>query len=137
MFRLVSQSIIGQGRVEGLRLRGSTIAGAMDAVLALLGMAAAVWFWVDSLRARELALLHCARLCREMDVQLLDHTVRVARLRLGRDRDGRVRLRRFYVCEFSINGADRWYGIAVLLGRHVEYVRMEHPDGPLVQGTIR
>ncbi len=109
----------------------------MDAVLALLGIAAAVWFWVDSLHAREVALAHCARLCREMGVQLLDHTVRLGRLRLGRDGAGRVRLRRFYVCEFSINGADRWYGIAVLLGRHVEYVRMEHPDGPLVQGTIR
>ncbi len=74
-------------------------------------------------------------MCKEMDVQLLDQTVRIARLRLGRDERGRIRLRRFYVYDFSIDGQDRWFGVAILLGQNIEYIRMEHPQGPIIQTT--
>lgn len=105
----------------------------MNAWLVLLAIGLLVWFWVDSMHAREVALTRCAALCRELNVQLLDQTVRVARLRLGRAPDGGIRLRRFYAYEFSIDGHDRWYGVVVLLGRRVEYLRMELPDGPVIQ----
>ncbi len=104
----------------------------MDVLIALSILAFLLWFWVDSMHAREEALRRCAILCREMDVQLLDQTVRMARLRLARDDRGRIQVRRFYVYEFSTDGADRWYGIAILLGQRLEYLRMEHPNGPII-----
>lgn len=104
----------------------------MGTVIALIAIFLATWFWVDTLHAREAALARVARICREMDIQLLDQTVRLGRMRLGRDRNGRLRIRRFYVFEYSINGADRWHGVAIVLARFVEYVHIEHPDGPIV-----
>jgi hypothetical protein len=105
----------------------------MEVFIALAVIAALVWFWLDSMRAREVALRRCKSMCSQMNVQLLDQTVHVARLRLGRNGRGRIRVRRFYVYEFSIDGEDRWYGIAILLGQRLEYLRMEHPDGPIIE----
>jgi hypothetical protein len=107
----------------------------MDVLILLTLTAALVWFWTDSMRTREVALRRCAELCRQMDVQLLDQTVRLARLRLGRNDKGRLQLRRFYVYEFSTDGIDRWYGVAILLGQRLEYLRMEHPEGPIIQDS--
>ena len=107
----------------------------MDILITLLIMGVLVWFWVDSMRAHDAVLKRCAALCREMDVQLLDQTVRLARLRLGRDGRGRVQVRRFYVYDFSIDGQDRWFGVVILLGQDIEYIRMEHPQGPIIQDT--
>ena len=107
----------------------------MEVFIVLAIIAALVWFWLDSMRAREVALRRCKSMCAQMSVQLLDQTVHVARLRLGRNARGRIQLRRFYVYEFSIDGKDRWYGIAILLGHRLEYLRMEHPDGPIIQDT--
>lgn len=106
----------------------------VNTLLALFFVGVLAWFWSDSLRARERALRVCSGACRQVDVQLLDQTVAVSRLSLGRDPAGRVRVRRFYTFEFSTNGAQRFRGYAVLLGRIVEYVHMDHPDGPVIQG---
>lgn len=107
----------------------------MEVFILLALIAALVWFWLDSMRAREVALKRCKSLCTQMNVQLLDQTVHVARLRVDRNARGQLRLRRFYVYEFSIDGEDRWYGIVILLGQRLEYLRMEHPDGPIIQDT--
>lgn len=107
----------------------------MDVIL-LLGLTVViVWFWTDSMHAREMALRHCTKLCRQMDVQLLDQTVRLARLRIGKNQKGHIQFRRFYVYELSTDGVDRWYGIAILLGQNLEYLRMEHPQGPIIQDS--
>ena len=107
----------------------------MDILLTLAIMAALIWFWVDSMRAHEVALKRCTSMCSEMDVQLLDQTVRLVRLRLGQDGGGRIQLRRFYVYDFSTDGQDRWFGVAILLGQNIEYIHMEHPQGPIIQNT--
>jgi hypothetical protein len=106
-------------------------------ILSLIILTALVWFWMDSMRARELAMRRCTSLCQELDVQFLDHTVRLARLRLGRNERGLVELRRIYVFDFSTDGKDRWYGVLVLLGQRIQYTRMEHPDGAVVNDFVQ
>ena len=108
----------------------------MTTLLAIFALGAVIWFWSDSLRAREQALRACAAACRQINVQLLDQTVAAYRLGVGRDGRGRLRLRRFYGFEFSTNGADRYRGHAVLLGRILELLQMDHPDGPIIQGPM-
>ena len=39
-----------------------------------------------------------------------------------------------YGFEFSIDGVERYRGHAVLLGRVLEVVQMQHPDGAVIQG---
>jgi Protein of unknown function (DUF3301) len=92
---------------------------------AILGLAAVGLFWIDSLRAREHALAAGRRACERYGVQLLDETVQFARLRLARDEEGRLRLKRTYTFEFSDTGNNRRHGAIVMLGGELGDLRLE------------
>jgi len=92
---------------------------------ALALVLAAVYLWIDSLRAREHAVAAGRAACARYGVQLLDDTVSFARLRLARDEEGRLRLRRTYVFEFSETGDNRRHGAIVMLGARLEDLRLE------------
>lgn len=103
-----------------------------EALWLLLACGALLWFWTDSMGAREVALIGARRACRQADAQLLDATVALAGVGLARDRGGRVRLRRRYRFEFSLSGDSRYPGEATLLGRRVQLLVLEHPEGRLI-----
>jgi hypothetical protein len=94
-------------------------------VAALIAIAAGVFLWVDSLRARERAVAAGRAACRRYDLQFLDDTVAFARLRLARDEDGQVRIARTYTFEFSDTGNNRRQGAIHLLGARVQDLHME------------
>lgn len=104
----------------------------MEAPLLLALIGALVWLWWDSARAREQTLRRCQRLCKDLNMQLLDQTVGLVRLSFGRGPAGHVQLRRRYGFEYSIDGTDRWRGTANLLGQTVECIHLDHPDGPII-----
>jgi hypothetical protein len=85
-------------------------------------------FWRDSLGAREQARAASSRACRQMGVQLLDDTVALERLWPRRDRDGRLKLERLYVFEFTDTGLRRRTGSVLLVGWRVEVLHMEGGD---------
>lgn len=89
--------------------------------LSFLGM----YFWIDSLRAREHAVAAGRSACERYGLQLLDDTVAFTRLRLARDDDGRLCLRRTYTFEFSDTGDNRRHGAIVMLGARVEDLQLE------------
>lgn len=91
-------------------------------VLLLLG-----WFWLDSLRAREIAFGICRAACEHREIQLLDQTVALRRLRLAWGREG-IRLRRVYRFEFSEEGVGRRGGYLVLRGITLEGLSFGLPD---------
>ncbi len=93
------------------------------ALLALLGLSG--WYWLDSVSARDVALAAAVRACRQADVQLLDHSVARSRIRLLRNREGRISICRVYSFEFATDGEHRYRGMLALLGRHVEEVQLE------------
>lgn len=103
--------------------------GTLFAVAMLLLVTAALLFWNDSLRARERMVQACARLCREIKVQFLDETVSLSGLSLQRGPQGWPEFTRVYSFEFSGTGQDRWQGRAVLAGRRVLSVQLDHPEG--------
>jgi hypothetical protein len=74
------------------------------------------WFWVDSLRAREVALEAGRRACAAEGVQFLDWSVAVVKIRIGRSGDGRLQFRRIFEFEFSDTGNNRLRGSITLLG---------------------
>lgn len=92
---------------------------------ALLFIVLVAFFWIDSLRARERALAAGRAACERYAVQFLDETVAFARLRLGRDEEGRLKLARTYTFEFSDTGNNRRHGAIVLLGTALQDVQME------------
>ena len=86
---------------------------------------AGICLWIDSLRARERALAAGRKACERYGVQFLDETVVFARLRLGRDTDGQLRLRRTYTFEFSETGDNRRHGAIVMLGGELQDMQLE------------
>ena len=94
----------------------------------LLVVGIGLWFWRDSLGAREQARAASTRACRQSGVQLLDDTVALERLWLRRDRDGRLKLERLYVFEFTDTGQRRQVGSVLLVGWRVEVLHMEGGD---------
>ncbi len=99
------------------------------AIIALILIAALIWFWSDSLKSRERMTSTCSRICNDMHLQFLDETVALVRLRLKRAVSGRLAWQRTYVFEFSESGSDRWRGNALLTGQKVESVQLENPNG--------
>lgn len=82
--------------------------------LALVG-----WFWLDSIRIREIGMQAARAACQREGVQLLDDTVATRSLRFARDEHGRLCLQRVYEFEYSRSGNDRVRGSVMLQGREV------------------
>ncbi len=104
----------------------------MSPLTLLLALGVVAWLWATALRARETALGACRRVCRELEVELLDHTVALARLGAQRDSSGRLRLRRVYAFEFTTEDELRHRGRVRILGTRVLSVQMDHPQGTTI-----
>ena len=81
--------------------------------------------WADSLRAREHAVRAGRTACERYDLQFLDDTVSFARLRLGRDEAGQLKIARTYTFEFSDTGNNRRHGAIVMLGGELADLHLE------------
>ncbi|MBW7834801.1 MAG: DUF3301 domain-containing protein [Simplicispira suum] len=80
------------------------------------------WLWFESTRVREIAVARARSQCHVHEVQFLDDTVSLATIRLARDEDGHVALRRTYTFEYSDTGNNRQPGNIVMLGRVVQFL---------------
>lgn len=99
-------------------------------LLALLLFAGGGWLWYDSLEAREKAVAAARSACASEDLLLLDDTVAIARLNVGRDDAGVLRLRRVYDFEYSDTGNDRSAGSIAMLGSRVLVINLNLRDVP-------
>lgn len=101
----------------------------MNNLLAILALLLLCWFWLDSLRARELATGICRAACEQRNLQFLDQTVALRHLAVRRT-DAGLRLRRVYRFDFSEEGIGRRGGYLVLLGLDLESISLGLPDQP-------
>jgi hypothetical protein len=92
---------------------------------AIVLLAGGIFLWLDSLRARERALKAGRAACERYQLQFLDDTVSFARLRLGRDEHGQLKIARTYTFEFSDTGNNRRHGAIVMLGGELLDLHME------------
>jgi hypothetical protein len=92
---------------------------------AIVLIAAGIFLWLDSLRARERAVQAGRAACERYALQFLDDTVSFTRIRLGRDQDGQVRIARTYTFEFSDTGNNRRHGAIVMLGGELQDLQLE------------
>ena len=93
--------------------------------LALVVIVAGALLWADSLKARERALRAGRSACERYQLQFLDDTVSFARMRLARDEEGQVKIKRTYTFEFSDTGNNRRHGAIVMLGGEVADMHLE------------
>lgn len=87
----------------------------LDLLLLAIPAALLALWWTGS-RARELAIAHARRACRERQVQFLDQTVALYRLRLSRSPSGSTCLRREFQFEFTDQGNFRDAAMITMLG---------------------
>jgi hypothetical protein len=90
----------------------------LELILVVL-LAAVAWLWLDSLKVREAAVKAARAACDSEGLMLLDDTVAIASVKLGRDGDGHLKLQRTYEFEYSDTGDNRRDGSVVLLGRRI------------------
>lgn len=99
----------------------------MGNLLAILLLLLLGWYWLDSLRARELAIGICRAACERNETQFLDQTVSLSRLRLSWTPNG-LRLRRTYRFEFSEEGSLRQTGHLTLVGMEMDEISFGLPS---------
>jgi hypothetical protein len=92
---------------------------------AIAVIAAGIFLWLDSLRARERAVQAGRAACERYALQFLDDTVSFTRIRLRRDQDGQLKIARTYTFEFSDTGNNRRHGAIVMLGGELQDLQLE------------
>ena len=88
-------------------------------------MCLAYGYWFNAQKTKEIALAAARNHCLAMAVQMLDDYVALNRLRLHKNKTGKIQLRRSFVFEFSSTGNERYNGTAFMLDRHIESIYME------------
>ncbi len=91
-------------------------------ILLLLGL---LWFWWDSRGAAELAIAAAQRSCDQYGVTFLNDTVGWKKIRLKRNRHGRMQFQRFYFFEFASDMQQQYTGEVIMLGRQVSKVNLD------------
>jgi hypothetical protein len=93
-------------------------------ILSVLALGATAWLWLDSIKAREVAVNAARSACAAEGLLLLDDTVAITNLKLRRDDDGQVRLQRAYTFEYSDTGNNRLGGSVMLLGHRTTLINV-------------
>ncbi len=83
------------------------------------------YYWSISMKAREVAFKAAVAHCHKMDVMLLDDYVALNGQWLKRDGQGKVKVWRSFLFEFSSTGDERYHGKVVMLGGMVLSVQLE------------
>ena len=82
-------------------------------------------YWLDSIRAKEIATGHARQACKKVMLEFLDETVVIKKLRLRRNTLGRLGFYRVYQFEFTSTGEHRYKGRVTLLGKQLVATEME------------
>jgi hypothetical protein len=89
-------------------------------ILSLIG-----WLWWDSRGVAERATVAARAYCGNAGVSFLNDTVAWQKLRLKRNRSGRMQLQRTYFFEFASDMQQRYRGEIVMLGKKVESISLD------------
>ena len=83
-----------------------------------------VWYWLKAREMKEWALRLATQHCRELDLELLDQTVVLKKLKPFKMANGSWCIAREYQFDFSSSGDDRYKGRIRLLGRRLDGVTL-------------
>lgn len=97
----------------------------IDNGLTILLLCALAWLWWDSRGAAERAIQAARRSCDNAGVTFLNDTVGWQKLRLKRNRQGRVQIQRTYFFEFASDMQHRYRGEVIMLGQQVNNVNLD------------
>lgn len=97
----------------------------MSSFMLLIVIGLLVWFWLESLKSRDIAIQVARTSCRQQELQLLDGTVSLRTIRpYYRNRDD-YGLKRTYSFDYSGDGISRQTGCVVLYNSRVVSIVLE------------
>jgi len=100
-------------------------------------LVALIYYWIDTIFAKEIAVQHGKERCKELGVTFLDATVEITKTRLRRNPRGTVQFRREYSFEFSSDGIRRYSGEIIMLGKVLTDLNMSaYPETLIPQTSI-
>lgn len=105
----------------------------MENLLLLGVIGLGIWFWLDSMNAREKAVGAAVRACKQIDVQFLDQTVALESMKPARNSHGHLVWRRIYAFEYSVQGIERRNGRAIMRGQVLEQVQLDTDEGTTIE----
>lgn len=97
----------------------------IDNGLTLLLLLGLIWFWWNSRGVAERAITVARQSCEKTGLTFLNDTVAWKKIRLKRNRHGRMQIQRTYFFEFASDMAQRYKGEVVMLGNKVMDVSLD------------
>lgn len=104
----------------------------MASILIIFFLALLAWFWIDSVRAKETAMIASAKACHEIQAQFLDQTASLKSLRMTRNKGGRMIFQRIYNFDFSRDRQTRLKGQVTIHGQVVSQVVLDDDSGATI-----
>ncbi len=101
----------------------------MPSLLIILFLAVLAWFWLNAIRAKEIAMQASAVACQQIQAQFLDQTASLKKMRLIRNSQGRLNIQRIYRFDFSRDRENRSKGFVEIRGHKVIQVYLDEEDG--------
>jgi Protein of unknown function (DUF3301) len=98
---------------------------AMSSLTLLVVIGLLVWFWLESLKSRDIAIQVAHTSCRQEELQLLDGTVTLQTIRPYYRHRGDYGLKRIYTFDYSGDGISRKTGCVVLYNSRVASIILE------------
>jgi len=104
----------------------------MTSILILLFLGILAWFWMNSIRAKEIAMQASAHACQQIQAQFLDQTASLKKINLIRNQTGRLGLERIYSFDFSRDRENRQKGLVTIKGHLVTKVLLDEESGTTI-----
>lgn len=85
----------------------------------------AIWYWWRAKAIKDFVLQAAHRYCKSMDVMLLDDAVYLRGLWFKRDQNGKLRVWRRFLFDFTTTGEERYTGRIIMLGQSIIHTELE------------
>lgn len=83
-----------------------------------------VWYWWRAKAIKDAVLSSAKQHCEKMDVMLLDDAVYLRGLWFKRDKQGKLRVWRRFLFDFTTTGEERYLGRIIMLGPYIQHIEL-------------
>ena len=104
----------------------------MTSFFIILFLALLAWFWLNSIRAKEIAMAASAEACQQIQAQFLDQTASLKNIKIRRNKNGRMIFERTYSFDFSRDRETRIQGLVTIVGYKVTQVLLDEDSGTTI-----
>jgi len=91
-------------------------------VLLLLSCLALIWWWDRGIK--QSAFLKCKQYCENADIQLLDDTIQIKKIKLEKNSHNQWQILRVFQFEFTYTSEERYQGTLEMLGKHMRHIEL-------------